>query len=407
MDTNHKEPEKKLKIAIINHNVKDIGTYHRCFGFARNLANKGHLVYFFYLNPQRKTWLRKTKDNNLVAIELPWNSGGGVVGAVEHFFRGLYIFLYIATRKIDIVHSFNVPSPMVGFATFLIFLVKKIKKIKLVVDWDDIWGKGGLTELNKHKHGRIQAFVADFLETNIPLLADRLTLHNEYILHKAIKCRVRKEIITKIYNGANVEAFASFYERNYGKEDARNELGLQQDKLILFFGGAVVISVPFLLDVLSKINDKNVILIVVGPVNVDLLESAKIKELENRVFFKGRVSYDVFKKYLFASDILLLPRNKNNLLDVCTFPGRLGDFMLAGRPIIASDVGELSILFRQEKIGLLAKSGDAEDFKNNIIKLIENKELGKELSKSAINVGRERYNWSILTDILLEKVYND
>ncbi|MFA5047587.1 MAG: radical SAM protein [Patescibacteria group bacterium] len=392
----------KNKIIIVNHNCREKGTYFRCLGFAKELAKRGHAVEFFCLRAQPKLWLKKHREVGIDFIEMPWLAPDGFGALVEHFFRGLYIFLFVLfTPKVKVVHSFNVASPMVGFSTFLIFLIKKAKKIKLVVDWDDWWGTGGLLTLNKK--GRLQELAADFLETKIPLLADQVTLHNDLIKQRALAVGVKMENITKIYNGADVDAYQELYDQDYNKAKARQELGLPQDKNILFFGGAVVESASFVIDVVKLMNNDKILLIIVGPVAESVI--ARAQSLPTSVVFRKWLPYDDFKKYLFASDILLLPRSDNSLLDRCTFPGRVGDYLMAGRPIVASDVGELSKVFREDKIGLLAKSDDLEDFKNKIIDFMEDEAKREEFGATALKTGLEKYNWENLTSVLLSRVY--
>jgi len=392
------------KIIIINHNNREKGTYFRCLGFAKELAKRGYYVSFFCLRAKPKLWFRRHQEAGIDFLEMPWLAQGSFPALVEHFFRGLFIFTFVLfTPKVKIVHSFNVASPMVGFSTFFIFLIKRIKKIKLVVDWDDWWGKGGLLTLNRK--GKLQEFAADFLETKIPLLADKVTLHNDLIKQRALKIGVKEENITKIYNGADADSYQNLYDKGYNKFSARQELGLPQDKSILFFGGAVVSSASFILNVMKSIDDDRILLIIVGPVAEDV--KATTQESSSRVIFKKWLLYDDFKKYLFASDILLLPRSNNSLLDLCTFPGRVGDYMMSGRPIVASDVGELSKVFREDKIGLLAESDDESDFKEKILSLVNNPEQADLLGHESLRVGRQKYNWNNLTSKLLSQVYLD
>lgn len=396
----------KLKILIINHNPKERGTYFRCYGFAKSLAKLGHEVFFICRNRNEqkpKLQITKYKENGVNFIELPLFNSLGFFGLIEHFFRGLYIFSFYAFKKFDIVHSFNVASPMTAMSTFLIYLIKKVKKTKIIVDWDDWFGKGGLTALNHQ--GKLQESVADFFETKIPLLADAVTLHSEEFMKRATGCGVKKEKITKIYNGADPGAYDFIHKNKYSQQDARQELKIDETKTALFFGSGVVASVGFLLEVLKKIENKNIIMIIVGTPDANAVNLAKQLSVDNRVFFKGIVSYVDFKKYLVASDILLLPRSAKSLLDRCTFPGRVGDYIMSGRPIVASDVGELSVIFRKDKLGLLAESDNVEDFKNKIMALIDDKPLREKLSANALNAGMTKYNWDTLTKILLEKVY--
>ncbi|MFA6537247.1 MAG: glycosyltransferase [Patescibacteria group bacterium] len=392
-----------MKIVILNHNPKERGTYFRCLGFARELVKLNHSVTFFCLSSKKNKLAIKYQELGIDFVELPFYFNGGILGLWEHFYRGFYIFFYLLLKKIDIVHSFNVASPTVGLATVLIFLTKKIKKIKLVVDWDDWWGKGGLTTLNNQ--GKLQEAVADFLETKIPRLADQVTLHNELIKTRSINCGVAPEKITKIYNGCDWDSYKNFYENGYTQEKARQELVLPMDKKILFFGGAIVTSVPFLLSVLKQIQDNNVIMVIIGPRNDGFEKMAEEFGLKERVIFKNPVAYDLFKKHTLAADVLLFPRSNNSLLDKCTFPGRIGDYFLASRPTVSSDVGELSIVFREEDVGFLAKADDADDFASKVKEALQNNGRSFSLSKNALELGQGKYSWKNLTAVLISQVY--
>ena len=146
-------------------------------------------------------------------------------------------------------------------------------------------------------------------------------------------------------------------------------------------------------------------MIIVGPEKKEFKILAEKMGLIDKVFFEGLVGYDKFKKYLFASDVLLLPRSNRHLLDRCTFPGRIGDYMLSGRPIVASSVGELPSFFGENDIGSLAESDDYNDFAKKILFLLDNEDIAEEMSKKAFEVGKNKYGWDIMTESLLKNVY--
>jgi len=366
---------QKIKILILSHNTEERGTYFRCFGFAKYLVKLGQEVTLVCLQKE-KTLKTTIKDNSGVKIILlPRIADSGWGELPAHFGRGIFTFILCLLKKFDVVHTSNVASPTVGLTTFLIYLIKKFKKIKLIVDWDDWWGKGGLLTINQK--GWFQESVAEFLETKIPLLADKITLHNDLILQRALESGVKKQNIYKIYNGADVDSYQNFYTNNYNQEKARLELNLPQDKFILFFGSSILTSVPFLLQVLKQIQNENIILVIAGPLHPKYPAMAEELLLQKRVIFTNTIPLTLFRKYLLAADILLLPRSQNSLEDRCTFPARLGDYLLAGRPIIANDVGELSRAFRRDPLGLLARADDQEDFKTKIMQVYNDPNLKK------------------------------
>jgi glycosyltransferase involved in cell wall biosynthesis len=398
-----------MKIIILNHNRKEIGTYHRCNGFARQLANKDHFVHFFCLRRERKKWLSKRIENNIIFIELPWYSNNGLLATFEHFFRGVYIVLYgLQIKDLNVVHAFNVASPMIAFSTMMLYVIKKFKKFKIVVDWDDVWGRGGLVSYDNK--GKIQEEVAHFFETKIPLLADVVTTTNNYLFQTAILCGVKKEKIVIIYNGSDHEDFDSYIDKDLTKGVIRQKLSLSDDQIVLFYGGAIVTSVPFLLKAISEIKTGKIAFIAIGRFSdnqrSEIYHIAQKLGLKDKIIIKGVVSYRVYIECLMAADILLLPRSSDSVSDLSTFPGRLADYMLSNRPIVASDVGELSIIFRNDRIGYLSKSDDVSDFSSNISDIIENEEFAMEMAANARKVSVEKYSWKKLTDKLINRVYN-
>lgn len=398
-----------MKIMILNHNRKDIGTYCRCNGFSQQLAKKGYIVHFFYLRRERKKWLYKRIEHNIIYIELPWYSNGGLLAVFEHFSRAAYITLYaLRTKDLNIVHAFNVASPMIAFSTMMLHVIKKFKKFKIVVDWDDVWGKGGLISMNNK--GMIQEEVAHFFESKLPLLADVVTLTTDYMFSRATQCGVKKEKIVKIYNGSNHEEFDNYIDNNLTKGVIRQKLNLSDDQIVLFFGGAVVTIVPFLLKVISEIKIGKIVLIAVG----DYLDSQRSEICHlaqqlgvlDKLTIKSVVPYKVYIEHLIAADILLLPRSSDSISDVSTFPGRLADYMLSNRPIVVSDVGELSVIFRNDRVGYLSKSDDVSDFSAKISDVIEDEVAAMEIAANARRVSIEKYSWEKRTDKLIDRAYS-
>jgi len=395
-----------MKIIIINHNPKQSGTYFRCFGFAKELAAGGHNVYFFCLRRERWYLPKWYWECGISFIELPYFFRAGWPELPGHMLRGLFIFLFALFRKVDIVHSFNVASPMVGVSTFLLFLIKRIKGIKLIVDWDDWWGKGGLTTLNQQ--GKIQEFIADLLETKIPLMADKVTTHNDVILQRALSVGVKPEVIHKIYNGCNMDEYKLFHHQDpEALEKLRKELGLPEDKIIFFFSGSIVTSVPFLLKVFARLKERSpkFHLLIAGPIAKEHKELRVSLVLEDHVTFLGVVAYSSYKKYIVASDILLLPRSNKSLLERCTFPGRLGDYLCAGKPIVASDVGELKNIFQDDRFGILVPSDDEDAFCDAVLGLINQPDRRKEMGRNSLELAYGRLNWKVLTSELIDHVY--
>jgi glycosyltransferase involved in cell wall biosynthesis len=341
----------------------------------------------------------------VVFFELPFFGTNGWPEIPGHILRGFFIFFFTMLRKIDVVHSFNVASPMVGLSTALIGLVKKIKRVKLVVDWDDWWGKGGLTSINRQ--GKLQEQMAEVLETGIPLLADKITLHSELIRKRALSVGVQKQKIHKIYNGCRFEEYSTLHKEAASVNGVQNGNVFRLGKPVLFFGGSIVNIVPFLLNVcmLMKKKGAKFILIIAGPADQKHKRFCEELSLNNNVVFLGRVSYIRYKKCVVDSDVLLLPRSENSLIDRCTFPGRIGDYLCGGKPIVANDVGEIRYIFQKYNIGILVSPDDVEGFCNAILELLRNSERRKIMGDNATKLAKGDLSWRYLTKNLIKNCY--
>ena len=113
--------------------------------------------------------------------------------------------------------------------------------------------------------------------------------------------------------------------------------------------------------------------------------------LEKNVTFSGKLSYDeVIKKYL-AADVFVLPT-----LRVEGFPMTLPEAMLAGLPVIASNLGGISDAIKDGETGFLVPPGDHKILKEKIELLTEDAILRNSLG--------ERARQKALNDFTLEKM---
>lgn len=179
------------------------------------------------------------------------------------------------------------------------------------------------------------------------------------------------------------------------KEEARRKIGIDSEmKMILFFGhvsqrkGA-----DNIIREIKKVTDKDdrVILVIAGDSDYPshYLESlVEQNGLEDRVFIFNRwIGEDEVKNFFYATDVVILPYKKGST------SGILKVAYAFKKPVIATNVGELSELVKKDKSGILINiSIDQEDVEA-IIHMLNSPELLEQYSNNIARVVKEKYSW--------------
>ena len=90
----------------------------------------------------------------------------------------------------------------------------------------------------------------------------------------------------------------------------------------------------------------------------NLKKEAAEKHLENVVFY-GRKASSEMPRYYAHADAMLVTLMDDPFISL-TLPGKVQTYMAAGKPIIASAVGETPLVIDEAKCGYCAKANDAQ-----------------------------------------------
>lgn len=378
-----------MKILILNHNDENKGTYFRCQLIGKNLLNHGHKVSLSCYNPDSKAIkVKKRKDGsglNIINV-----AGSHTLSSVTempyHCIRAIQNTNIALTGKYDAIMFTGVACPTTGFSLLLISVLKAVGIIrpKIIVDWDDLWGKNGLTALNNK--GGIAVAVADLMETQLPKLADIVTVVSHNILNRAIAAGIDKKKIFYLPNGTTPVS-----GKLIDKDEIREKLGIKKSAVVLFFVGRALWTFDYLLASFKIIVNKypNAIILYVSPLQEIHLKKIQKARLNNNVVFLGTRAYDELLELIIAADIALLPR-ENSEIEKANFPTRLCDYLSMGKPIVASSIGdEVEYIFNKYRCGLLADYDSPKDFAEKIMSYIKNPELREKVGKVNLIVARK------------------
>ena len=130
-----------------------------------------------------------------------------------------------------------------------------------------------------------------------------------------------------------------------------------------------------------------------GPLEDELKEKAARMNLSEIVSFPGRIPWDEVPKYLAASDIFVLPSQRDEAGNLDGLPTVLLEAMACGLPCVASDVGGVSLVIDQAKNGFLISPNSSSELTEGLRSLIEDKDLRDRFSAAARSSVVERFNW--------------
>jgi len=121
-----------------------------------------------------------------------------------------------------------------------------------------------------------------------------------------------------------------------------------------------------------------------------LLPSVQRRQLKGSVHYLGEVQLPVVRSCLRQADMFLLPSLWENCPYSCI------EAMAAGKAIVCSDQGGMPELIRHEQNGLLARSGDASSYIDQLDRMIGDRSLRERLGAEA-----RRTVESSLTDVAI------
>lgn len=383
-----------MRILMLNHNVAwSGGTFFRAYHFARQMAKSGHQLTLLTISPTRRFGFGEQMSDGVRVVETPdlfWGRGRTGWDPWDTLSR----LLFVRRRSWDLVHAFD-SRP----AVILPALLLRRRGIPLVMDWADWWGRGGtIYERPNQLLWRMLAPIETFFEEAFRRYADGTTVISEALYQRALSLQVTESTMIRIPQGSDVGQI-----RPLDRSEARQALGLPLDAPLLGHLGVLQPKDAALLLNAFKIIRKchgHCKLIMIGNHRAHI---AQYEMGRNSVIETSYVDYENLVRYLAACDVLMLPLC-NTTSNQARWPSRINDYLAVGRPIITCPVGDVSVLFREHDIGLLAND-NPQDFARATLSLLEDQALREEMGSNARRTAEGQLSWERLA-AQLEEFYH-
>lgn len=282
---------------------------------------------------------------------------------------------FLKNNDIDLINFHSSRDHfLAGVASFLVFK-KKIAKV-----------------LTRHVAYRI-SFLKGFLIHRF--LTDRFIAISDFIKNVMTKdVKINPEKIDTIYSprifadSNNIDKEISFYQSQ--KQNIKNELSIKSDEKIISLigrlskekGHETFIKAAGL--IMKKRNDIKFVIIGEGVLRDHIINFIKNMGLKE-CFVIGGFKKNI-KRFIVASDLIIVPSGIEGMgsiiIEACALK----------KAVIASNVGGIPELIKNNETGLLFKPGDYSELADKIISLIDNRELIEKLGINCYKGVVERFN---------------
>lgn len=372
-----------MRILLLNHNYRYMGTFGRVIDIARHLASRGHQPTVMTVSREhcwRPVW--STSDGVVIA-EMPnlgQNYSGEGYGPLDNLLRCFHSL----THHYDLIHMFE-HKPNSSFPA----IVGRLRGAKVAADWTDWWGgPGGINDVPKRRVPAIGKF-EEWWELKSKLLADGITTISTVLYQRALDIGCPADRVIYLPNGCPADRIFPIPIR-----EAREHLSIPIERRIVGFLGMGQGDMEIIMPALKKLPD--VWFMVIGPKSERVLRQAQYFGIADRLWQTDFVPESKLNWYLACADIMCLPL-ADRAANRARLPDKLRYYLSVGRPVVASPVGDVKMIVETYKVGILANDNE---FDGAIHRLLQDDHLREELGHNARLAAENVFNWENLIDKL-------
>ncbi len=242
---------------------------------------------------------------------------------------------------------------------------------------------------NSGIHDEVQRYIND-TEWLLTYESSEVIVNSKYMKNELQRLfGLPYEKINVVANGINSTVYSGV-EKDY---EFRRQYAADNEKIILFMGRLVYEKgVQHLISAMPKILNgyKDSKLIIAG-------KGGMLDELKAQVDSMGLTDKVYFTGYMNAKQVSKMYR----CADVSVFPSTYEPFgivaleaMLAGVPVVVSDVGGLNEIVEHGVDGMKSYAGNSNSLADSILALLSNPELCSNVTKKAKAKVKNEYNWA-------------
>ena len=314
-----------MRLLVLNHNVAFSGTFFRSHQMAREMSRRGHDVTFVTTSRTSRFRSRWREIDGVRTLEAPdLLVGPGRTGWDPY--NALRRIGAVGGRRFDVIHAFDCRPVVIGPALWL----RRRTGAALVLDWADWWGRGGRIE--ERSGWVVRTFfgpVETWFEESFRGRADGSTVISSALEGRLRSLGIPAEEILRVPNGSDTDRI-----RPGDRAIARRALGVAAgDPLVVHVGVLTRGDGRLLMEAFraARARHPGARLVLVGP-------AAPVEDAPG-VTRAGFVPFERLQEWLAAADLCVIPL-EDTVGNRGRWPGKVNDYLAAGRPTLMTDVGD-------------------------------------------------------------------
>ncbi|MCG8607640.1 glycosyltransferase family 4 protein [bacterium] len=272
---------------------------------------------------------------------------------------------------------------------FSAILAAKIKRIPVVLEVNSPHAFERKRLVNDIWHIPCVPFLVELM---VMKLADRIITVSDILKSYYLERNIAADKISVAANGVDIERFSPQVLPKPIFE--KYQLA---DKVVLGFIGSFhywhgLENLRRLIE-LTTSKFENVVYLLVGdgPLKNQLTEFVKESGLSEEVILTGYVPHEEVPNYLAAMNVVLAPYPASDFFYFS--PLKIFEYMSAGKPVLASRLGQIAEMIEHGENGLLYEPDNLTDFFESAAALIGDESLRARLGKNARATILQGYTW--------------
>ncbi len=162
----------------------------------------------------------------------------------------------------------------------------------------------------------------------------------------------------------------------------------------------------FVLEAVSKVQVADIDLLMVGKASRKTKQAIKNKIESLNLLDKVQLRSDYVSTdelySLYAGAKALLAPLFNNERSLARFPSKIADYLMSGRPVVSSAIGEVGEYLEDGKTAFLSNSDTVTDFATKIEEALINNERSDLIGQEGKNLAKEQFNYLSRGEELLQ-----